>query len=130
MSVSGAYLECKVNGVVVNGTHEWEADDSGGDVLDATTGNKGGFTDTDVGCNDLRVTLRLLFDITDGIDVNLKRGTVLTEVLLYRRSGDTLPAYELPTAIVIGKPTTVQVHGRVETNATIKNKGSFTENLY
>lgn len=130
MSISGAYLEASINGVAVNGLHEWEADDSGGDVLDATHGGTGGSTDTDVGCKDLRVTLRMIFDVADGIDVDLRFGTILTSVLLYRHQGDSSPAYELPSAIVVGKPTTVPVRGRIEMTATIKNKGAFTENLY
>lgn len=130
MSISGSRLRCKINGVTVAGLHDWEADDSGGDVLDATTGEDGGFTNTDTGCADLKVTLRLYFDITNGIDVVIAFGTVLTNLLLYRHLSDATPAYTIDSAVVIAKPTTVQVRGRVETTVTVKNKGSWTENVY
>lgn len=131
MSVSGKYLAAVVDGVAVIGCHEWEADDSGGDVLDATvavSGDDAGFTDTDTGCDDLRVTLRFLWSVLTGIGVTLNRGTVIENLLLYHNENDVTPAYEVPRAIVISRPTTVNVRGRIEKVCTIKNKGRYVEN--
>lgn len=129
-SISGAYLEAEIGGVEVNGLHAWEADDAGGDVLEATTSKGLGATNTDTGCIDLKVTLRLYFNIADGIQVDLRFGTILLNVWLFRNRGDSLPAFQMPVAVVIGSPQTVEVRGRCEMTVTIKNKGQWVDNRY
>jgi hypothetical protein len=130
MSISGAYLSAKVNGVAFSGLHGWTASTTGTDKLDATTGADGGYTKTDIGCKNLRVSLKLLFDVTDGITVTLEEGDILSDVELYRHQGDDEPAYDLPEAIVVGDTETVEVRGRIEIDAEIENRGPYTKNRY
>lgn len=130
MSVSGAYLAATINGVEGSGLHQWECQ-SGGTALNATTGKGRGFTDTDVGPRDARVTLRLRFDLVAGVGwSNIQFGTVVDELLLYRNANDQYPAYEFPEAIVIEDPETVEVEGECELTLVLKNKGTFSVNRY
>lgn len=130
MSVSGAYLEAVIGGVSVSGLHQWEADDSGTDKLDRTSGKDQKCTNTDVGCYDLTVTLRLYFDLTDGIGLEVYTGDILYNVYLYRADGDASPAFTLPEAIVTQSPESVEVRGRCELTLTIKNRGLYEQNRY
>lgn len=127
MSISGSKLACLINGVEINGLHQWEASDSGTDKLDATTGATGGYTNTDVGCYDLDVTLRLYFDLTAGITVVVYTGDVIENVELFRSASDVTPAFTLPEAIVVSSPETVEVRGKCEITMTIKNRGYYDQ---
>lgn len=127
MSVSGKYLTATVNGNEQESLHSWSADDSGTDQLDATSNSTGGFTSTDTGCFDLMVELGLWFDIGVSNHLAIQTGTILTDVRLFRAFDDATPAYEIPEAIVVGKPQRVEVRGRIEVTCRIKNRGAWTE---
>ncbi len=79
----------------------------------------------------MKVTLKLYFDYLNGVGVDLRFGTILTELLLWRNGPqDESPAYELPEAIVVSKPTSVDVRGKVEVTVSVKNRGTYTENTF
>jgi hypothetical protein len=130
MSVSGAFLRCTINGTRVGVLHSWQADDAGSDKLDRTSGDDDGFTNRDIGCLDLVVSLGIYFDTTTGTNLTFSTGAVISNVLLYFNSGDATPAFNIPLALVMSNPKTVEVRGRCETTFQIGNKGPYNRNNF
>lgn len=126
-SVSGKYLACTINGTELDGLHDWEADDGGTPELDRTAGKDRGYTNRDVGPFDLVVRLRLYFILGVSNTIPIQTGTIITDLALFRDVDDAVPAYFLPEAIVTSKPSRAAVAGRLEVDATVKNRGPFEE---
>jgi hypothetical protein len=129
VSISGAFLEAKIGAspVVLPGVQEWTVEEEV-EELDRSSGASGGKGDRDAGIGDATITMRLFQDTTTGVYAVIKAGTVLTDLILFRNSGDTDPAFSFPTALVIRSGNPVRVRGGVYLDITAKNKGTYTTN--
>jgi len=124
MSVSGKFLTAKIGTATIVGVTEWNAEEDP-DVLDATVGGPG-YTDTDTGPGDVRVTMTVLIDTTTGQYAPVRAQTLITNLKLYRIVTDTTPAFTLPAAIVTRSSQRAAARGRVEATIECKNKGVYS----
>ncbi|VTT98938.1 unnamed protein product [Gemmataceae bacterium] len=131
MSISGKYLTVTVGSgvgeVEVADNYAWSVD-QGGDNLDRTTGADGGKSRTDVGVEDTKIDIKLYLDIATGQPSLVRRGTTLTNLNLYRASGDADPAYTFPEALVLNRREGGEVRGKLELFCQITAQGDYDEN--
>lgn len=127
MSISGKYLTAELGSTTLSLVSEWGADEDS-QMLGRTTGADEGYRNEDAGIQSCDVTVKGYMDIASGEYAQIEAGTVLTNLKLYRDSSDSLPAYSFPSAIVAKSHQGGAVEGKIEWNATIHNKGSYTYN--
>lgn len=128
---SGSYLKATIGSSPTDlpETMSWEADTSGSDVLDVTTGGDQGYTNTAIGAKDLKVTLKLVFDLSAGATnwAALTLDTYITSLKLYTKASDSNPRYHLTKARVIANPIQVAVRDKITYTVVVKNCGPWTE---
>jgi hypothetical protein len=122
MSISGKYMTFTVGGVEVAGNYAWDADE-GGDVLDATVGANNGWEKEDMGVQSLHVTVKGYMDLTDGVYVPIRRGTILSDVEFYRTSADVTPAFAAAEMLAARSRQGGEVRGKIEWNAELHSRG-------
>jgi hypothetical protein len=130
MSVSGKFMQAKIGGmapVAVVGNYAWSAEENA-EELDRTEAETEGFEDTDDGVWSLTVNLKGFMDIADGSYTPVRRGTLITDLKLFRDKDDATPAFVIPKAKVYTSTQGGEVKGKVEWTARIKAKGSYTYN--
>lgn len=122
--ISGKLFIAVLSGVTTAGAYQGSIDD-GGDVLDATDGRTGGYTDTETGAQDFEARITGFHRDSEGPWPGIRFGSVLTAVKFYPH-GITGGYWYAAAAIVTKAGNEVRVRDRVEYSATIKNKGAFT----
>ena len=127
MSVSGKYIVAKINGTIVAGVQEWEADETI-DQLDGTTGADEGFEADDGGIQRVVVTMNLVQDITTGVYSAVRAGTSITNLTLYRDKDDAQPAFSIPIFRVFQSTNRGEVRGRVTVRVVGRSYGTYTVN--
>jgi hypothetical protein len=125
--ITGKYLVAKLNGVLIENVFKWNAEE-GGDVLDATVGTDLGFEYEEMGVENCHVTTTLYLDIVNGVYSNVQRGTVLTNLQLFRNVADTVPALLIPFALVVRSGQGAEVRGKFEVPCEIHSQGPYTTN--
>ena len=120
--ISGKYLTALVGSTPIDGTHEWDANETG-DRLEATTGSSNGCGKKDVGVIDTRIKIRFYFDITTGSAAFIRAGTVLTDLALYADGTADVPIYLIESATVFDFRLGGQVRDRFIVDADIEANG-------
>jgi hypothetical protein len=127
MSISGKFMTCKIGPTVITLNSAWTADEEVKE-LDRTTGADLGFRNRDGGVQDLRITIKAYYDIATGQYAECEAGTVITNLSLYRDINDAEPAFLIPSCIALKSTQSAEVDGKIEWNAQIAIKGSYTYN--
>lgn len=127
MSISGKYLEAKINGVFISGNYAWTVDESADD-LDATTGEDDGYANHHDGVWDATINLKGYMDVAAGEYTPVRRGTVITNLQLYRDKDDDDPAFEFPSCLVLQSTQGGEVRGKIEWSARVVLRGTYTYN--
>lgn len=127
MSISGKALQAEIDGVFVHGNFSWQIEEDG-DELDGTTAESGGYEDPEMGVYKARVTLKGYMDVADGTYTPVRRGTIVTNLKLFRDITDVTPAFDIPTSLVLRSNQGGEVRGKVEWGSTIATKGAYTYN--
>lgn len=130
MSFSGKKMEAKigdVSPVFVAGNYAWDAEEEA-DELDGTTGEDEGYKNPDDGLWGLTVNLKGYMDVAAGEYTPVRRGTLITNLKLYRDKDDATPAFVIPLAKVFRSRQGGEVSGKIEWAATVKAKGAYTYN--
>ena len=122
MSVSGKYLTALHSGGTLSDIYGWTAEETG-DVLDRTTGSFNGFEAEDMGVFGLHITAKGYMDVTTGSVNAIRRGTLLTDLQLYRDINDAVPAYACTEALVVRFTQGGEVRGKMEWTAEIHSRG-------
>lgn len=122
MSISGKHMSAFVNGAEVPGSYSWNAEEVG-DVLDATVGSDGGWEREDMGVQGLHVTVKAYLDISTGSYTAYRRGTILTDVDLYRHIEDATPAFSVSEALVVRSRQGGEVRGKLEIEFEFHSRG-------
>lgn len=122
MSVSGKYLTASHSGGTLSDIYGWTAEETG-DVLDRTTGSYNGFEAEDVGVFGLHITTKGYMDVATGSVNSIRRGTLLTDLQLFRDINDATPAYACTEAIVVRFTQGGEVRGKIEWTAEIHSRG-------
>src|SRR5262245_47421418 len=116
MSVSGKFMSCTINGVEIFDNYAWTAEE-GGDVLERTAGRHQGKEAEDMGVENCHVTIRGYMDVELGQYVPVRRGTIITNLRLFRDRGDSTPAFDIPEALSVRSKQGGEVKGKVEWDA-------------
>lgn len=127
MSISGKALQAQIDGIFVHGNFSWQIEEDG-DELDGTTAESGGFEDPEIGVYKGRITLKGYMSVIDGTYTPVRRGTVISDLKLFRDITDAVPAFDIPSAISLRSNQGGEVRGKVEWGATIATKGQYTYN--
>lgn len=122
MSISGKYLTCTIGATEIAGNYAWDADE-GGDVLDATVGSDRGWEREDMGVQNLHVTIKGYMDVSTGQYAVVRRGTVISNLMLYRHLDDETPAFVVESALVVRSRQGGEVRGKLEWNAEVHSQG-------
>jgi hypothetical protein len=67
-------------------------------------------------------------DIVTGNYAAVRRGTIITNLELFRIDGETTPAFSVPQALVVRSKQSGEIRGRVEWQAEIHSRGTYTYN--
>jgi len=122
MSITGRKLTAYANGSELDGNNGWTAEETG-DVLDATVGRDRGFEREDMGVQGLHVTVKGVHDVSTGTLAGIRRGTILTDVQLFRDLDDATPAYSIDEALVVRFRLGAEVRGRFEWECEFHSRG-------
>jgi hypothetical protein len=122
VSISGKFLTAAVNGVNIDGTHEWSVAESG-DRLEATTGANNGRGKKDVGCIDTRIRVVFYLDISTGLFTFIRTGAVLTDLQLFHNIVASAPLYQIASATVFDATVRGQIRDRMIVEADIEANG-------
>ena len=124
MSISGKYMIATVGDTLVHGNYAWTIEETA-DELDATTAEDGGYENPDDGVWSSTVNLKGYMNIIDGTYTPVRRGTLITDLRLYRNIDDAEPAFAIPLAKVFTSTQGGEVKGKIEWTAKIKTKGIY-----
>lgn len=130
MSISGKHIAAKIGDmmpVLIPGVQEWSAEDSAQE-LDGTTAEDEGFENPDDGLASLRVSMRLVIDITAGDLTTIQRGTLITNLKLFADIDATDPIYTIPSFKVFKSTPRGEINGRFTYDVEGKAKGEYTLN--
>jgi len=124
MSVSGKYLTCKINGVVIFDNYGWTVKESAV-KLGRTTGRFLGFRATDQGVLGANISIKGYMDVASGQYEPVEAGTIITNLYLYRDQNDTTAAYEFPQANVFDSTQGGEIEGKVEWTSESESYGIY-----
>ena len=127
MSISGKFITCTIGNVEVEGNYAWEVEE-GGDVLDRTVGSDNGAARQDMGVQDCRISIRGYMDVSTGNYIPVRRGTVISNLELFRNDTDTNAAFVIPEALVSRSKQKAEVRGKVEWDCDALANGEYTCN--
>lgn len=124
-TISGKYFKARLGNTIVYGMTRGEIDD-GGDELDATDAESGGFGEVDIGVYQASITLSGTCKVGNGIGPfpKLRRGTFLTNLKVYAR-GTQGSYWNVGNALVLRCRQSGETRGRVEFSADCKTNGSY-----
>jgi hypothetical protein len=127
MSVSGKFLTCTINGVEVFDNFAWEAEE-GGDVLERTAGRHNGKEAEDMGVENCHISIKGHMDVQLGQYTPVRRGTIITNLKLYRNRNDSTPAFDIPEALSARSKQGGEIKGKVAWDAEVHTRGEYTYN--
>ena len=127
MSVSGKKISAKIGVTTVTGIVSWRVREKA-DELDATTAADAGYDHPDDGLWGATIEMKGVLDITTGVYLPIRRGTVLTNLNLFRDINDVTAAFVFPIAKVFESSQGAEIRGRFEIDATAKSVGTYTYN--
>lgn len=123
--ITGKYLSGTIGNTTIAGMFSWEAEEVS-DSLDAQTGAHAGFSANEHGSKTLRVTFELHQDIETGIYSTVQAGTTITDLKLYRDTGNTSLAANVPTFNVFSSRQGAQIKTSFVTRVSGEAFGSYT----
>jgi hypothetical protein len=122
MSISGKYLTAAINGVNIEGTHEWSFKETA-DRLEATTGADQGRGKKDLGVIDGNVRIVFYFDIATGVYEFIRPGSQIVDLALYHDGNAATPLVLIADAQVFDATVRGQVRDRMIVEAEIEPYG-------
>ncbi|MBA4192479.1 MAG: hypothetical protein C0467_31305 [Planctomycetaceae bacterium] len=128
--ISAKLIEAKigdVSPVFIPGNQAWSVTEKAAE-LEGETGEDEGYENPDDGLWGATIELRCFMDTVTGEYVAIRRGTLITNLKLYRDKDDTLPAFVFPLCKVFTSTQGGETKGRVEVTATIRSKGPYSCN--
>ena len=127
MSTSGKYLTALGGGVEIVDNHAWRVS-AAAKELDRSTGAGGGFGDVDGGLRRATITIDAWVDVDVAATVltDFQENSIIWDLNLFFKVGDTTPAYAFPIALVVTSELGGEVDGQFQFKATLKNKGIYT----
>lgn len=122
--ISGKYLTATLGAMATNidGTHEWQAQESA-DRIEATTGANNGRAKKDAGVIETRIRVVFYLDIATGLYAFIRAGTVLTDLKLWHDSAALAPVFAISSATVFDSTVRGQVRGQMIVEAEIEANG-------
>lgn len=126
-TISGKYLTAMINGVEVYDNYAWDCDEDG-TMLDRSTGANGGWRKEDMGLQAAKVTIKGYMSIASGQYTVVRRGTIITDLQLFRAADDAAPAFSIAECIVSRSRQGAEVDGKVEWNATLNSRSEVIAN--
>lgn len=125
-TISGKYLVAKIGAVLITGVMDWEATETV-DELDGATGASEGYDYPDKGLGRVEASLNLLQNLATGEYTDVRAGSTIA-LKLYRSAGDTLPAFDIPSFLVLSSVTRGAVRDRFTVAVRGKSRGGYTAN--
>jgi len=125
MRHTGKFMIAAINGVVISGNYAWTMDENA-DELDGTTAEDLGFENPSDGVYSGTISLKGYMDIETGNYTVVRRGTQISNLQLFRNVGDPVPAFAIPSAIVLNSTQGGEVRGKIEWTARAKSQGEYT----
>ena len=127
MSISGKYLTAMINGVVIQDNYSWSMDE-GGDALDRTTGFWNGWEAEDMGVQNGHVSIKGYMDVANGQYIPIRRGTILTNLELFRNQDDATAAFTIAEALVVRSTQGGEIRGKIEWSCEVHSRGEVIAN--
>ena len=125
MSVSGKFMTCKIDTVEIFDNYAWDANE-GADVLERTSGRHLGYEAEDLGVYNNHITIKGYMDVVLGQYTPVRRGTIITNLKLFRLASDSAPAFAIPIAVVVSSRQGGEIKGKIEWNCEVHSHGPYT----
>lgn len=122
MSISAKLMTAKIGVTEIAGTHEVSSDEEA-DRLEATTAADNGRSRKDAGVVETRVRVVFYLDVTTGVHVFIRAGTILTALKFFARSGAVTPIFTWSSATVFSSRIRGQIRDRMIVEAEIEPNG-------
>jgi hypothetical protein len=127
ITISGKYLTASIGGTEIYDNYAWDCDEDG-TILDRSTGANAGWRKEDMGLQAAKVTIKGYMDVGSGQYVPVRRGTIITNLKLYRSNGDSLAAFEIAECLVSRSHQGAEVDGKIEWSATLNSRSEVITN--
>jgi hypothetical protein len=125
VSISAKTMTANLGAAVIVGTHEVSTDEEA-DRLEATTAADNGRARKDAGVVETRVRVVFYLDVTTGVHVFIRAGTVLTNLKFFARTGAVTPLFTWTSATVFSSRVRGQIRDRMIVEAEIEPNGDVT----
>jgi hypothetical protein len=122
VSITGKDLTASVNGINIDGAHEWSFRETA-DRLEATTGANNGRGKKDVGVIDGNIRVVFYLDITTGAYEFIRAGVGLVNVGLWHDGNALAPLVLVSLAQVFDSTVRGQIRDRMIVEAELESYG-------
>lgn len=122
MSVSGKYMTCSINGLEIFDNYSWSMDE-GGDALDRTTGAWNGWEAEDMGVQNGHVSIKGYMDVSTGQYLPIRRGQIITNLLLFPDENSIVPSFTIPEALIVRSTQGGEIRGKIEWSCEVHSRG-------
>lgn len=122
MSISGKRISCEADGVNLDGTHEWDIQETG-DRLEATTGTDRGRGRKDGGVIDTKASVKFYLSKVNGEFTRVRTGTILSDVRFFVDIDSATPIYEFDEAEVFDFQVVGSIRDRLICTCQLEAKG-------
>jgi len=122
--ISGKYITAVIGSRQVIGLQKWTCRETV-DKLDGQTAQHLGFSANEPGSTLAEVTIEFAQDIAVGEYVAVQKGTIISNLKLYRSQFDNLPAFAFPTFTVFESENMGEIKGKLTLRISGENYGPY-----